>query len=281
MKNIFKKNSIIITALAIMIVIAGYLSFTNRDTAKDKETVSDSIVTSGTDVSDADADGYDLATDTTTDTTGTTDTTDTTDATDTTDTTDTTDATGATDDTTTEIDASAADENAMTNASATDELGTNDVSDEDILANANDVADNGELNLDDGTPGDAVLASASVDPGYFASVKLKREQVRASSKETLMDIIESSDATKEARDDATNSMMALLQISDKENATEMLLGAKGFADTVVFIIDDSVDVVVNAASLSDQQLAMIEDIVKNETDIAVEHIDIIPTVASD
>lgn len=37
MKNIFKKNQIIITALAIMIVIAGYLSFTNKDKVKTTE----------------------------------------------------------------------------------------------------------------------------------------------------------------------------------------------------------------------------------------------------
>ena len=38
MKNIFKKNQIIITALAIMIIIAGYLSFTNDDKLDDSGT---------------------------------------------------------------------------------------------------------------------------------------------------------------------------------------------------------------------------------------------------
>ena len=36
MKKIFKKNQIIITALALMIAVAGYLSFTN-DSIKDKK----------------------------------------------------------------------------------------------------------------------------------------------------------------------------------------------------------------------------------------------------
>ena len=37
MKNIFKKNQIIITALALMIAAAGYVSYTNGNLKDDKE----------------------------------------------------------------------------------------------------------------------------------------------------------------------------------------------------------------------------------------------------
>jgi stage III sporulation protein AH len=264
MKNIFKKNSIIITALAIMIVIAGYLSFTNRD-------ASDAIATSGTDVTNEDTqgEGYDVVTDTTGTDTDTTDDNTTTDTditdTDTTDT-DTTD-TDTTDDQAAESDA--------------DELGSNDISDDDALANAQDVADNGELNLEEGTPGDAVLASATVDAGYFVSKKLEREQTRAKNKDTLMEIIGSTNVTQEEKQDALDAMIELTNITERESAAEMLLEAKGFDGAIVFIVDDKVDVVVNAVSLSDQQLAIIEDVVKNETDIPVANIEIIPTVVSE
>lgn len=278
MKNIFKKNSIIITALAIMIVIAGYLSFTNRDAAKEAASDGDSVATSGTDVTneDLDSEGLDVATNTTTDTT-TTDTTDTT-TTDT-DTTDTTTTDTDTTDTNT-TDTTTTDENAA-DTTVNDELGSNDISDADILADATKVSDNGELNLEDGTPGDAVLASASVDGSYFDSVKLKREQSRASNKATLLEIIQSADATKESKQDATESMLQMMEISDKEKAAEMLLGAKGFEDSIVFIVDDTADVVVNSASLTDQQLAIIESVVKNETGISAAHIEILPTVVSE
>jgi stage III sporulation protein AH len=69
MKNIFKKNHIIITALLIMIVIAGYLSFTNKDAPEDK----DSVATMSQDTTDlTQVDGLEVVTDTTgTGTTGT------------------------------------------------------------------------------------------------------------------------------------------------------------------------------------------------------------------
>ena len=54
--------------------------------------------------------------------------------------------------------------------------------------------------------------------------------------------------------------------------------AKGFSEAVVSINGDAVDVVVNAAELTDVQRAQIKDIVKRKTDIAAENI-VISTIA--
>lgn len=288
MKNIFKKNHIIIIALLIMIVIAGYLSFTNKDTPEDSEVAS----TADPDTDDfgvvAQTDGMEVVTDTTgteTDTTGTTtdttdtDTTTTDDTTDTT-TTDTTDTTEDTTDTTTEItdtttdDTNAADDTTPVTENAADELGNNDISDEDILASAHDVTDNGELDLEDGVPGEAVLASAGIDSSFFISSKIDREQMRSRNSEKLMEIIGSADISEEKKQEAINSMIALTQISERENAAELLLGANGFSDAVVLIVGNKANVVVNSETLSEQQLAIIEDVVKDETEIAVKNIKI-------
>ena len=64
----------------------------------------------------------------------------------------------------------------------------------------------------------------------------------------------------------------MTDIAEKEAAAEVLLQAKGFQEAVVSINGDAVDVVINAAELSDAQRAQIEDIVKRKTDIAAENI---------
>lgn len=258
MKNIFKKNHIIITALAIMIVIAGYLSFTNKDTPKDTDKIA---------AANPDVDGYDEFTEVNgfevvTDTTGTNDTTDT----DTTDTGDTdVNTTGTEDDTgvDTNLDAEA------------DELG--DISDEDLI----DVTDKGELNLEDGVPGEAVLANASIDASYFLTSKLDREQLRAKNKATLMDIIGSTDISAEDKQAAIDKMIKLTEVAEKEGAAEVLLQAKGFDGAIVYIVDDKVNVVVNAKNLSDQQLAIIEDVVKGQTGASIDNIHINPVVVEE
>ncbi|MBH1940203.1 SpoIIIAH-like family protein [Mobilitalea sibirica] len=271
MKNIFKKNQIIITALAIMIVIAGYLSFTNDDKPEEPGTVE----TTNPDLEELDVlaglDGLDVVQNTD----------DTTDANDTTDA-DTTDETEVTNDTTDgDVNATEADDNDETTPVDTEEGTTElgELSDDDILEAASDVTDTGELNLnEDSVPGEAVLASTNINAGYFIENRLQREQMRARNKETLKELFESPDVAETLKQDAINSYIEITAIAEKENATEILLEARGFDDTLVSINSGKVDVVVNAASLTDQQLAIIENAVKEKTEIEAKNITIIPVV---
>ena len=70
--------------------------------------------------------------------------------------------------------------------------------------------------------------------------------------------------------------MKMTDVSEKETATETLLAAKGFPDAVVTILEDGVDVVVNAETLTEQQIAQIEDIVKRKTEMSSQQIVISP-----
>lgn len=271
MKNIFKKNQIIITALAIMIVIAGYLSFTNNDKPDSKNSVETNSDLDGvvTDLNDS----MDLAQETTDDaTTGDTTAkdaavTDDTTVKDQADDTDVLNTTGSENDETTPVGNETADAN---------ELG--DISDEDVLVSANDVSDTGELDLEDGVPGEAVLASTTLEAGYFISNKMEREQMRARNKDTYLEVMEDPDIAEALKQDAVNRMMELTEVAEKENATEILLKARGFEDALVSINDGKVDVIINAESISDQQLAIIEEVVKNKTEISVANMSIVPVV---
>lgn len=280
MKNIFKKNQIIITALAIMIVIAGYLSFTSDK----KPDNSDSVVTSNPD--------YDIITEATgadyvqnTDDIGDTSTDDTTG-----DTGDDTDGADNTNDET--LDDTTGDELLNTTDNENDEttpvdieddnmqeLG--DMSDEDLLATANKVTDTGELETKS-IPGEAVLASTTLDGSFFVSKKLEREQNRARSRTDLKSLIESSTISEANKQPIIERMIELTNISEIENNTEVMLEAKGFSDAMVTMnADGDVNVVINTPSISDQQLAIIEDVVLNETNATIDMITINPVIMSE
>ncbi len=279
MKNIFKKNHIIITALAIMIVIAGYLSFTNDDLADKKDAVATDAqntddyeeftdsegveVADVTDTESADAGNEDMEL-----TEGTEDGT-------------VADAESA--EASKENAEAASEDKSSETAESKDTEEMTDISDEDMLAGAQEVSDNGELDLEEGVPGEAVLANAgsAIDASYFASNRIEREQARAKNKAMYSEIINSEGATKEQKDLAVNSMLELTDIISKENKTEMLLEAKGFADAIVFMDDGKVDVVVNSEALTDQQLAIIEEVVKDKTGVEVKNISINPVVISE
>ncbi|NLY48198.1 MAG: SpoIIIAH-like family protein [Clostridiales bacterium] len=265
MKNIFKKNQIIITALAIMIVIAGYLSFTNNDKPDD----SDAVDTAG---SDYEVVTDDMGTDFAQNTTDTGDTTndETTGVTDGTD-------NGVTDGDATTLDA-ADDENDETTPVNLESNELGDLSDDDLLSSANRVTDTGEIEVED-IPGEAVLASTVLDGSFFISKKIEREQDRARSKADLQALIESTNISEEAKQPVIERLIELTRIAEIENNTEIMLEAKGFADAMVTMnAGGDVNVIINTPSLTDQQLAIVEDIVLNETNTTIDKITINPVV---
>ncbi len=157
-------------------------------------------------------------------------------------------------------------------ADITEEAGTEQIVNEQVTTDqvAQATPDEGEI------PGEAVLTSTS-GVEMLSDAKLLKEQTRAKNKETLMEIINSAGVTEEQKQGAVSSMVEMTEIAEKETAAEILLEAKGFSDVVVSVNGDAVDVVVNAPELSDAQRAQIEDIVTRKTEIAAENI-IISTV---
>lgn len=244
MKNLIKKNQLMITALAIMIAIAGYLQFAGTGLEEDYLTVDDDVDYTGN-VSAVDSDDIftvdgllDLSEE---------------------------DLMGLG---TGEIGSLDSD---MEGTYVEDYLSTDSAG----SVSGNQVA---EVTPDqDEIPGEAVFTSGSDVAVVLSEAKLLKEQTRARNKETLMEIINSTGLTDEQKQAAVDSMVKMTEIAEKEAAAEILLEAKGFTDVVVSINGNAVDVVVNAATLDDVMRAQIEDIVKRKTDIPVENI-IISTV---
>lgn len=126
-------------------------------------------------------------------------------------------------------------------------------------------------------PGESVLTGNLINvTDYAAAVKLNREQIRASNKATLLEIINNDQLTETAKKDAVNQMVALTEIAEKEANAEMLLEAKGFTNVVVSISGESCDVVLDMGEVTDAKRAQVEDIVKRKTGIAAEKIVITP-----
>lgn len=226
MKSIFKKNQLMITALAVMIAIAGYLQFAGDNLDEEYFMVEDGLA----DISDEDM--------------------------------------------------------AVANLTDIQSLDSEvDVIMEDYLEEGMEAAVAGDTELqvaevapEDGeVPGEAVFTSTT-GVTVLSEAKVLKEQTRARNKETLMEIINSAGITEEQKQDAINSMVEMTEIAEKETAAEILLEAKGFSDVVVSINGDAVDVVVNAAELTDAQRAQIEDIVTRKTDISAENV-VISTVS--
>lgn len=243
MKKIFRKNQIIITALALMIAVAGYLQYSknmdDESTAKEASTdlSDDTYEISDEDMFNAD----DIFTDT-----------------------EDNGETAATEGVVSEGTEGAAGTEGLAET-GTD--GTEGTPQEDAQGDT-DAIDN---------PGEAVLTSSTVgNLDFAAEVKLNREQIRSKNKESLLEVINNAGLTEAQKQEAVDSMIRMTDVAEREAAAEMLLEAKGFSNAVVSITDENVDVVLNMGDVTDAKRAQVEDIVKRKTNIAAENIVITP-----
>ena len=215
MKKILRNNQVIITALAIMIAIAGYLNFSNKS--------SKNIGMSG--------EFYEAKKDVIT-----------------------TEKPKATEGT-----------QAKSEENDIEEVINSKVEEQKV-------ADNSEgENI-----GEAVLVNSNISLDYFYTVKLNREQTRAKNKEELIKVAENNELSDKEKEIAVNKIIELTANSERENASEMMLKAKGFTNSVVSIVDGKVDVVIDADTITEEQVAQVVDVVNRKTGIANDKIVVTP-----
>lgn len=121
-----------------------------------------------------------------------------------------------------------------------------------------------------------VAASKNLEDNYFAEEKLSREQSRAEQVEQLTEYVANDNLDQDAKSKAAANLIEIQERIEKENSAEALLKAKGFSEVYVRIDDDTVDVVVNKAELTDSEIAQIEEIVNRKTGYSVGKINITP-----
>lgn len=127
------------------------------------------------------------------------------------------------------------------------------------------------------TTGDGAAVFVNANSGgdasqYFAEAKLEREQSRAKQKDILTEMLNNSNVSESQKTVCSDSMLELQQRIEKETAAEAMIQAKGFSDAYVRMDDETVDVVVSKDSLTETEVAQIEDIVKRKTGYTAEQI---------
>ena len=200
MKRIFRKNQIVVAALALLIAGAGYLNYTYENDEKDIATM-------------------------------------------------------------------AAKDSKEEKAKDTET--TASLSEEEILTDTEASSDD----MGDDSAGETILTDSTyVQVSKAASLKMDREQTRAASKATLMEVVNNAALTDVEKQAAVEELAALTQVAEKEAACEMMLASKGFEEAVVSIAGENADVILNASQVTDAQRAQVEDVVNRKAGIAPDHI---------
>lgn len=135
----------------------------------------------------------------------------------------------------------------------------------------------------DGTDAEAAAGTAPEEAAvvskedYFAQSRLSREKARDEAISILKETVESDKADEKAKNEASQKISALAENSVQEARVESLIKAKGYAEAVVFIGEDSVNVIVQPpqAGFEASDASKIKDIVVTETGAAADKIKIV------
>lgn len=153
-----------------------------------------------------------------------------------------------------------------------DMSGNPEEGEEDVVnVDSDTVLTNEQDEVIEGTPGEAVFTSTRA-VSTLSAAKVLKEQTRSKNKEALAEIVNNDVLASEQKKEAVDSMVALAEKSEKEMEAEILLSAKGFPESVVSMGGSQVDVIICADTLSDAQLAQIMDIVSRKTGEKAENI---------
>lgn len=127
-----------------------------------------------------------------------------------------------------------------------------------------------------GYMGEAQLVSnMGEENDYFYSARLERESGRSKSIETFNTIINNVNSDEASKQAAQQGILNIADNTETETTIENLIKARGFEDAVCYINNTQANIVVKAEYLDEAQVALIMEIVTEQTAIPPEKIKVV------
>lgn len=234
-KNLFKKNQIIVFTIGLMLITAGYLSYTNNfgsnNETKEVLTTSSDVVSSNLEQNTVQAN--ELITNS-------------------------------------EKVAGIGDAK-LVSANVAESVNTNIIDDKNV-ANAesnNNIEENN--NVEDISLNTSV---ESLVDEYFTTSKLERETMYSQRIENYQDILNNTNVTEVQKKTAQEEIAKLSNEQNAIMIAENLIKTKGIKDVVIFVNGDSINAIVKGKDLEKSEIAQIQNIITRELEADIGNIHI-------
>lgn len=116
--------------------------------------------------------------------------------------------------------------------------------------------------------------SANNTDDYFAKSKLERDTMYSQMLESYENVLNSSNALETQKQSATEEITKINNTKNSIMICENLLKTKGFENSVIFVNDESISVIIEAEELKEDQIAQIQNIISREMKADIENIHI-------
>ena len=110
-------------------------------------------------------------------------------------------------------------------------------------------------------------------PDFFIEYRIERDKIRSERSDLLRESIKNA-KNDESRTRAQDIVLKMITEKQKESEMENLLRARGFADSLVFIRENSVSAIIKASTLSREEVVQVADVISRATGVKVEDISI-------
>ena len=117
--------------------------------------------------------------------------------------------------------------------------------------------------------------TANYGDAYFVSARLSRTQSRDEAMDALKYMLEDSAMEEGAAAVLAQQAQSLAKTIETEGKIENIIKAKGFAECMVYLDEDKVDVIVQSTGLTDSEAAQIMDAVMSEVEVEESNVSII------
>ena len=118
----------------------------------------------------------------------------------------------------------------------------------------------------------AGTASTSIE--YFASSKLERDKMYSQMLETYQKLVESASVSNEQKTISTQEIANINNTTNSIMIAENLIKNLGYDNVVIFVNDNSVSVIIKTEKLEEADVAKIQNIVCREIGVEVEKVHI-------
>jgi stage III sporulation protein AH len=109
---------------------------------------------------------------------------------------------------------------------------------------------------------------------FFVEYRVERDRLRSERMDLLREVAKNSKDEDGPRLKAQDTIIKITVDKQKELEVENMIKAKGFADAIVFLGENSINVIVKANTLAKEEVIQIADLIVRGTGIGPEHITI-------
>ena len=245
MKNLLKKNQIVLFVIGLMVIAAGYLNFTNNNNSVETGALTDSEEMAS--IGDARLVSGEVVDANSIDTNSTIESN--------------TNANDVTNIVTNSVSENMT--NGMIDAESANNTNTIDDSNQNMLEAENIVGNDIETNSQ----------AVSTDE-YFTNSKLERDAMYSQRIENYQNILNNTNVSEAQKKTAQEE---ITKINNEQNAimiAENLIKTKGIEDLVIFVNGDSINVIVKGEELEKEEIAQIQNIITRELEADIGNIHI-------